>query len=69
MKGADPLQQERMIVDYLTAYRSITRSQAAQLCQISPEQARYLLKHMVGSGRLTLVGERRGARYQLAAQE
>ena len=66
MKGADPIQQERMIIDYLSAYGSITRSQAAQLCQISPEQARHRLKQMVDHGQLTLVGERRGARYILA---
>ena len=66
VKDADPLQQERMIIDYLTAYGSISRSQAAQLCQTTPAQARYLLKHMVDHGRLRLVGERRAARYQLA---
>jgi ATP-dependent DNA helicase RecG len=66
VKGVDPLQQERMIIDYLAAYDSITRSQAAQLCQTSPAQARHLLKRMVDHGRLVIVGERRGARYQLA---
>lgn len=37
--GADPLQQESMIVDCVAAYGSITRSQDAHLCQVSPIQA------------------------------
>lgn len=65
IKGADPLRQERRILDYLDAYGSITRRQAAELCQISPVQARYLLKRLVDHGRLHLIGERRGAQYRL----
>lgn len=67
VKGADPFQQERMILDYVGAYGSITRSQAALLCQTSPQQARATLKHLVDDGQLFLVGERRGARYVLDA--
>ena len=63
VKGADPLQQERMILDYVRAYGSITRSQAAELCQVSPTQARANLRRLVDDGRLRLVGERRTARY------
>jgi ATP-dependent DNA helicase RecG len=63
VKGADPLQQERMITDYVAAYGAITRSQAATLCQISPQQARGVLKKMVDDGAFRIVGERRGARY------
>lgn len=63
VKGADPIQQERMIRDYVHAYGSITRSQAAALCQLSPTQARAVLKRMVERDELTLVGERRGAKY------
>ncbi len=65
VKGADPLQQERMVLDYVSAYGSINRSQAAQLCQTTPVQARATLKRLVDDGRLTLQGERRGARYVL----
>lgn len=65
IKGADPRQQERMILDYVKAYGSITRSQAAQLCQTTPPQARVTLKRLVDDHRLTLEGERRGARYVL----
>ena len=64
IKGADPLQQERMIIDYVGAYGAITRSQAAQLCQTSPAQARSILKRLVDNRQLRLVGERRTARYE-----
>jgi ATP-dependent DNA helicase RecG len=63
VKGADPLQQERMILDYVHAYGSINRSQSAQLCQTTPVQARATLKRLVDDGRLTLRGEKRGAHY------
>ena len=63
VKGADPLQQERMILDYVGAFGSITRSQAAQLCQTTPSAARVTLKRLVDDRRLKLEGERRGARY------
>jgi len=49
--------------------RDILRSQAAELCQVSPVQARYLLKNLVQQGRLRLVGERRAARYEFAASQ
>jgi ATP-dependent DNA helicase RecG len=63
VKGADPLQQRRMILDYVRAYGSVSRGQAAQLCQVSPAQARTVLKRLVETGDLRLVGERRGAHY------
>lgn len=63
VKGADPIKQERMIGDYVDAYGSITRSQAAGLCQLSPMQARAVLKRMSDREELRLVGERRGAKY------
>lgn len=65
VNGADPLQQGRMILDYAQAFGSITRSQAAELCQTSPQQARVILKRLVDDGRLVLRGERRGAHYVL----
>ena len=63
VNGADPFQQERMIGDYVAAYGSITRAQAAALCQLSPSQARGVLKRLVERGELRLVGDRRGAKY------
>ncbi len=65
VKGADPLQQERMILDYVQAFGRITRSQASEVCQVTPLQARATLKRLVDQGRLQLVGERRAAHYVL----
>lgn len=65
VKGADPLQQERMILDYVRAFGRITRSQAAEVCQVTPPQARTTLERLVEQGRLRLVGERRAAHYVL----
>lgn len=52
-----------MIADYVDAFGSITRAQAAALCQVSPAQARGVLKRTIDRGDLRLVGERRGAKY------
>lgn len=69
VKGADPLQQERMILDYVQAFGRITRSQAAELCQVTPLQARTTLKRLVDQGRLQLEGERRAAHYVLPTSD
>ncbi|HLR96086.1 MAG TPA: crosslink repair DNA glycosylase YcaQ family protein [Jiangellaceae bacterium] len=65
VKGADPLQQQRMVMDYVQAYGHITRSLAASLCQTTPVEARKVLKGLVDERRLQLVGEKRGSRYVL----
>jgi len=62
-RGFDPLQQEQMVVQYVEAHGSITRAQAADLCQLSPAQATRLLGRLVEQGRLLRQGERRGTRY------
>jgi ATP-dependent DNA helicase RecG len=62
--GFEPQQQAQMILTYIEAHGSITRGQAADLCQISPRQARALLKRLVDQGELRLIGTRRAARYE-----
>lgn len=64
VRGFEPLQQEQMVLAYVDAHGSITRGQAADLCQVSPPQARALLRRLVNRGELRMVGERRGARYE-----
>ncbi len=59
----NPMQQEQTIMDYATAHESITRSEAAELCRLSPDQASRLLRRMVGKGLLLMTGTRRTARY------
>lgn len=60
-----PLQQEQMVLDYVAAYGSISRAQAAELCHVSPYAARSLLKRLTEDNKLELRGQRRGAHYVL----
>lgn len=62
-RGFEPLQQEQMVLQYVDAHGHITRSQASELCAITPEQSSRLLRGMARSGRLVRHGERRGSIY------
>jgi ATP-dependent DNA helicase RecG len=66
LRGFEPLQQEQMILQYVDTHGRITRSEAAELCKLSPDQASRLLRALAARGRLRRVGERRGARYERA---
>jgi ATP-dependent DNA helicase RecG len=60
------LSRDEMRAEVRTAvevHGSVTRGKVAELCHISPTQARTLLKGMVDDGQLTLIGEKRAARY------
>jgi ATP-dependent DNA helicase RecG len=59
----DPIQQEHMVLAYLDQFGRITRGKAAELCRLSPDQARVLLRRLVQAGELEMHGERRGAYY------
>lgn len=59
----DEPQQIQMILNYVDANGSISRSEAADLCGTSPEVARRLLFRMRDDGLLRMEGQRRGARY------
>lgn len=63
LKDTDPIQQDHMVLSYVDQFGSITRSKTAELCHLSPTQARVLLKRLTDSGQLSLRGERRGAHY------
>ncbi|WP_353649792.1 RNA-binding domain-containing protein [Nakamurella sp. A5-74] len=63
MRDTDPLQQEQMMLAYVDQFGRITRSKAAELCRLSPQQARNVLKRLVDQGQLSLEGMRRGAHY------
>ena len=65
IRAMDPLQQEHLVTEYVRSYGKITRSQAATLCQLSPGEARGLLKRLTSKGVLRLVGTRRAAYYEL----
>lgn len=63
LQDTDPIQQEHMILAYVDRFGSITRSKVAELCHLSPGQARTLLKRLTEAEELELHGERRGAHY------
>lgn len=63
IRGFEPLQQEQMIFQYVDAHGKITRTEAADLCSLSPDQASRLLRRLVNEGKLDRTGERRTAAY------
>ena len=66
-KGFDEIQQREMVRTFVERHGSITRRQAAELCQVAPLQAGRLLRKLRDEGELKMLGERRGARYVLPA--
>lgn len=66
-RGFDSVQQEQMVLNYVQAHGSITRSEASRLCQIEPRQANRLLARMVRKyPEFNMVGTKRGAHYVLS---
>jgi ATP-dependent DNA helicase RecG len=69
IRGFEPLQQEQMVLQYVDAHGKITRSQAASLCKLSPDQASRLLAKLSGNGVLKMQGRPpKGAYYVRVAQ-
>lgn len=62
-RGFDDIQQEQMVLTYVRRHGSITRAQATELCQIGSGQASRLLRRIRDEGKLTMIGEKRTARY------
>ncbi|OPZ48078.1 MAG: hypothetical protein BWY92_01646 [Firmicutes bacterium ADurb.BinA052] len=65
VRGFEPEQHRQMILQYLRKHGAITRSETADLCQVSPDQATRILKGLVDDGHLVLRGRGRGAYYEL----
>ena len=63
-RGFDRIQQEQMVLTYVGKHGSIARSDAAELCRLTPDQASRLLRRMVRHGMLEMTGARRTARYR-----
>lgn len=63
VRGFDQAQHEQMVLNHVGAHGQITRSEAAELCSLTPAQASTLLRRMAAEGRLTMHGTRRGAHY------
>lgn len=65
VRQADPIQQDQMVMSFVAAYGRITRGQVADLCHLSPTQARTVLQRLLAAGQIQLHGSRRGAYYAL----
>jgi ATP-dependent DNA helicase RecG len=61
--GFEPLQQEQMVLQYVDGHGRISRTEAADLCSLTPDQASHLLRRLAKEGKLELRGERRGSEY------
>jgi ATP-dependent DNA helicase RecG len=59
----DEMQQEQMVISYVRSHGRITRREAAELCSISSEDAKTLLRGMRDKKLLIMVGDRRSAYY------
>lgn len=68
-RGFEPLQQEQMVLQYVAKHGRITRREAAELCRLSPDQAKRVLARLVERGELLSRGERRGAFYELPPKD
>ncbi|MDQ1294232.1 MAG: ATP-dependent helicase RecG, partial [Actinomycetota bacterium] len=62
-RGCEPLQQEQMILQYVEAHGQIARTQAADLCSMTPAQASRLLRRLTSEDKLAKHGERRWSTY------
>jgi ATP-dependent DNA helicase RecG len=60
--------REQLVLQYVDANGRITRSQAADLCQLDPREARQILERLVKRGELVVRGEKRGSYYERAAE-
>jgi ATP-dependent DNA helicase RecG len=63
--GFEPIQQQEMVLQYLRAHKHIKRSEVAELCKLSPDQAKRLLQKLVKAGKLLQYGKGKGTRYEL----
>jgi ATP-dependent DNA helicase RecG len=68
LTGIEPIQREQMILQFVDAHGRITRSQAADLCQIGGREARAVLEKLVNRNELVVRGEKRGAYYERSAE-
>ena len=62
-KGFDRIRQEAMVLEYVRAHGRIARRDAAELCNVSEDQASRLLRRLADKGKLALHGQGRAAHY------
>lgn len=63
-RGFEPLQQEQMVLQFVEKHGSVSRSQVAELCRLTPPQAYRLLQRLERKSLVTRMGSRgRAVRY------
>jgi ATP-dependent DNA helicase RecG len=62
-RGFEPLQQAQMVLQFVEKHGRITRREAAELAQLSPDQATRLLARLVRENKLAMHGSRKSAWY------
>ena len=50
-------------LQYVDAHGQVTRTEAAELCSVTPDRASRLMRRLAKEGKLKLRGERRGSEY------
>lgn len=63
-RGFEPLQHEQMVFQFAQSHGRITRAEVAELCRLTSDQAKVLLKRLVNKGLLVMTGTTRGAHYE-----
>ena len=61
--GFTPLQNAQLVLNFVHQHGQIRRADAMDLCRLSEDQARNLLKQLVENGSLVMHGQRRWAYY------
>ena len=61
--GFGPIQHEQMVLSYIRQHGQIKRGEVMDLCRLSQDQAKELLRRMVISQKIVLKGAGRGAMY------
>jgi ATP-dependent DNA helicase RecG len=56
--GISAIRQETMVLEYVAAHGRIERGQVMELCGLSRDQARRLLKRLIDAGKLSMRGSR-----------
>jgi len=67
--GFSSLQHEQLVLNYVRQHGRIQRNEVMDLCRLSGEQAKSLLKRLKSTGKLAQHGERRGAFYTLGENQ
>ena len=68
-KGFETEQMEQMILQYAKAHGKLSKQDAMELCRINENQAVYIIKKLVNSGKLLRVRMGRNAAYQSTNSE